>query len=71
MYAMPFTSNLIFLEESSLVSRPALSHKKVKRRVVARLRHSKIRVKSLLEDEKGLIPMGVSTQTTSNVIAFC
>jgi hypothetical protein len=28
-------------------------------------------VKSLLEDEKGLIPMGVSTQTTSNVIAFC
>jgi lycopene cyclase-like protein len=71
MYAMPFTSNLIFLEETSLVSRPALSHKKVKRGVVARLRHLEIRVKSVSEDEKGLIPLGESLpKLPKNVIVF-
>jgi capsanthin/capsorubin synthase len=71
MYAMPFTSNLIFLEETSLVSRPALSHKEVKRRMVARLRHLGIRVKNVLEDEKALIPMGGSLpKIPQNVIAF-
>ncbi|CAJ2660206.1 unnamed protein product [Trifolium pratense] len=71
MYAMPFTSNLIFLEETSLVSRPALSHKEVKRRMVARLRHLGIKMKSVLEDEKGLIPMGGSLpKIPQNVIAF-
>uniref|UniRef100_A0A5B7AP73 Putative neoxanthin synthase n=1 Tax=Davidia involucrata TaxID=16924 RepID=A0A5B7AP73_DAVIN len=58
LYAMPFDSNLIFLEETSLVSRPVLSYMEVKRRMVARLRHLGIRVKSLIEDEKCLIPMG-------------
>ncbi|ESW22049.1 hypothetical protein PHAVU_005G122400 [Phaseolus vulgaris] len=58
LYAMPFSSNLIFLEETSLVSRPALSYMEVKRRMVARLRHLGIRVKRVLEDEKCLIPMG-------------
>ncbi|KAJ9177904.1 hypothetical protein P3X46_009833 [Hevea brasiliensis] len=58
LYAMPFDSNLIFLEETSLVSRPALSYMEVKRRMVARLRHLGIRVKTVIEDEKCLIPMG-------------
>ncbi|KAG4961151.1 hypothetical protein AAZX31_13G296600 [Glycine max] len=58
LYAMPFSSNLIFLEETSLVSRPVLSYMEVKRRMVARLRHLGIRVKRVLEDEKCLIPMG-------------
>lgn len=58
LYAMPFDSNLIFLEETSLVSRPVLSYMEVKRRMVARLRHLGIRVNRILEDEKCLIPMG-------------
>lgn len=58
LYAMPFSPNLIFLEETSLVSRPVLSYNEVKRRMVARLRHLGIRVKRVLEDEKCLIPMG-------------
>ncbi|RVW86637.1 Capsanthin/capsorubin synthase, chromoplastic [Vitis vinifera] len=58
LYAMPFNSNLIFLEETSLVSRPMLSYKEVKRRMVARLRHLGIRVRRVIEDEKCLIPMG-------------
>ncbi|KDP39845.1 hypothetical protein JCGZ_04190 [Jatropha curcas] len=58
LYAMPFDSNLIFLEETSLVSRPVLSYKEVKTRMVARLRHLGIRVKKVIEDEKCLIPMG-------------
>ncbi|KAF8397924.1 hypothetical protein HHK36_016850 [Tetracentron sinense] len=58
LYVMPFDSNLVFLEETSLVSRPVLSYKEVKKRMVARLRHLGIRVKRVIEDEKCLIPMG-------------
>lgn len=58
LYAMPFGPNLVFLEETSLVSRPPLSYMEVKKRMVARLRHLGIRVKRILEDEKCLIPMG-------------
>jgi capsanthin/capsorubin synthase len=71
MYAMPFSLNLIFLEETSLVSRPALSHMEVKRRMVARLMHLGINVKRVLEDEKGLIPLGGPLpRIPQNVIAF-
>ncbi|KAK6926551.1 hypothetical protein RJ641_008270 [Dillenia turbinata] len=55
LYAMPFSSYLIFLEETSLVIRPVLSYKEVKRRMVARLRHLGIKVKRVLEDEKSPI----------------
>lgn len=58
LYAMPFSSNLIFLEETSLVGRPALSYTTVKRRMAARLRHLGIKVKRILEEEKCVIPMG-------------
>nr|GMD61590.1 neoxanthin synthase, chloroplastic [Ipomoea batatas] len=58
LYAMPFGSNLVFLEETSLVSRPFLSYMEVKKRMVARLRHLGIKVRSVIEDEKCLIPMG-------------
>ncbi|MBA0739890.1 hypothetical protein Gogos_013117 [Gossypium gossypioides] len=58
LYAMPFDSNLIFLEETSLVSRPVLSYSEIKRRMEARLRHLGIRVRRVIEDEKCLIPMG-------------
>lgn len=58
LYAMPFDSNLIFLEETSLVSRPVLSYMELKKRMVARLRHLGIKVRRIIEDEKCLIPMG-------------
>ncbi|KAJ8767953.1 hypothetical protein K2173_020893 [Erythroxylum novogranatense] len=58
LYAMPFDQNLIFLEETSLISRPMLSYMEIKKRMVARLRHLGIRVKTVIEDEKCLIPMG-------------
>jgi len=55
---MPFDSNLVFLEEACLVSRPALSDIEVKSRMVARLRHLGIKVKDVIEDEKASIAMG-------------
>ncbi|KAL5976457.1 hypothetical protein ACLOJK_020790 [Asimina triloba] len=58
LYAMPFGRSLIFLEETSLVSRPVLSYAEVKERMVARLRHLGIRVRRVVEEEKCLIPMG-------------
>ncbi|KAL0547563.1 hypothetical protein IC582_017503 [Cucumis melo] len=58
LYAMPFDSNLIFLEETSLVGRPALPYTVVKKRMAARLRHLGIKVKRILEEEKCVIPMG-------------
>ncbi|KAL6205274.1 hypothetical protein ACLB2K_022536 [Fragaria x ananassa] len=58
LYAMPFDSNLVFLEETSLVSRPVLSYMEIKKRMVARLRHLGIRVKRILEVEKCVVPMG-------------
>ncbi|XP_008784039.2 capsanthin/capsorubin synthase, chromoplastic-like [Phoenix dactylifera] len=58
LYAMPFDSKLIFLEETSLVSRPALPYVEVKRRMVARLRHLGIKVERVIEGERCLIPMG-------------
>ncbi|EPS58465.1 hypothetical protein M569_16348, partial [Genlisea aurea] len=58
LYAMPLDDNQVFLEETSLVSRPALPYAEVKKRMVARLRHLGIRVKSVIEKEKCVIPMG-------------
>ncbi|KAM2252406.1 hypothetical protein ACFX1S_006923 [Malus domestica] len=58
LYAMPFDSNLVFLEETSLVSRPVLSYMEIKKRMVARPRHLGIRVKRVIANEKCLIPMG-------------
>ncbi|KAH7557159.1 hypothetical protein ACOSQ2_026883 [Xanthoceras sorbifolium] len=58
LYAMPFSSNRIFLEETSLVARPGVPMKDIQERMVARLRHLGIKVKSIEEDEHCVIPMG-------------
>nr|BAW34177.1 lycopene beta cyclase [Ipomoea batatas] len=58
LYAMPFSSQRIFLEETSLVARPGLDMKDIQERMVARLRHLGINVKSIEEDERCVIPMG-------------
>ncbi|KAF6142884.1 hypothetical protein GIB67_022763 [Kingdonia uniflora] len=58
LYAMPFSSNKIFLEETSLVARPGLRFEDIQERMEARLRHLGIKVKSIEEDERCIIPMG-------------
>ncbi|KAG2430978.1 hypothetical protein HYH02_013511 [Chlamydomonas schloesseri] len=58
LYAMPFTKNLVFLEETSLVSRPAVDFPELKERLDARLKHLGIKVTKVLEEEYCLIPMG-------------
>lgn len=58
LYAMPFSSNSIFLEETSLVARPGLRMEDIQERMEARLKHLGIRVKSIEEDERCVIPMG-------------
>lgn len=58
LYAMPFSSNRIFLEETSLVARPGVPMEEIQRRMVKRLKHLDINVKSIEEDEKCVIPMG-------------
>ncbi|XP_010558132.1 PREDICTED: lycopene beta cyclase, chloroplastic-like [Tarenaya hassleriana] len=58
LYAMPFSSNRIFLEETSLVARPGLRMEDIQERMVARLKHLGINVKRVEEDEYCVIPMG-------------
>ncbi|XP_042485596.1 lycopene beta cyclase, chloroplastic-like [Macadamia integrifolia] len=58
LYAMPFSSKRIFLEETSLVARPGVPMEEIQERMVARLRHLGIKVKSIEEDERCVIPMG-------------
>lgn len=58
LYAMPFSTNRIFLEETSLVARPGLPMEDIQERMVARLKHLGIKVKSIEEDEHCVIPMG-------------
>ncbi|XP_027349790.1 lycopene beta cyclase, chloroplastic [Abrus precatorius] len=58
LYAMPFSSTKIFLEETSLVARPGLRMDDIQERMVARLKHLGVKVKSIEEDEHCVIPMG-------------
>nr|D9IL23.1 RecName: Full=Lycopene beta cyclase, chloroplastic; Short=OgLCY-B; Flags: Precursor [Oncidium hybrid cultivar]ADJ67814.1 lycopene beta-cyclase [Oncidium hybrid cultivar] len=58
LYAMPFSSDLIFLEETSLVARPGLLIEDIQERMIERLRHLGIRIKRIEEDERCVIPMG-------------
>ncbi|QDZ18931.1 lycopene beta cyclase [Chloropicon primus] len=60
LYAMPFSETEIFLEETSLVARPAVPFDDLKERMEARLKHLGINIKSVHEEEFCLIPMGSS-----------
>ena len=55
---MPFSSTHIFLEETQLVGRPKLEFDDLKERFDARMEHMGITIKSILEEEYCLIPMG-------------
>lgn len=58
LYAMPFSSNRIFLEETSLVARPGVPMEDIQERMEARLRYLGITLKRIEEDERCVIPMG-------------
>lgn len=58
LYAMPFSPTKIFLEETSLVARPIIPFPELKERMIARLDHLGIKVKSIEEEEFCSIPMG-------------
>ena len=45
VYAMPFSDTRLFLEETSLVARPAVPFEELKRRLDARMAHLGIKVK--------------------------
>ena len=45
LYAMPFSDTRLFLEETSLVARPAVPFEELKRRLDARLAHYGIKIK--------------------------
>lgn len=55
---MPFTKTHVFLEETSLVARPAVDFDTLKERLTARMAHLGIKVISVEEEEYCLIPMG-------------
>lgn len=55
---MPFSKTRIFVEETSLVARPAVGFDELKERMKARLRHLGIKIKAVEEEEFCLIPMG-------------
>lgn len=58
LYVMPFSSTKLFLEETSLVSRPPFAFQELKDRLQVRMEHLGIKVKSMTEEEYCLIPMG-------------
>ncbi|XP_042478950.1 lycopene beta cyclase, chloroplastic/chromoplastic-like [Macadamia integrifolia] len=58
LYAMPFSSDRIFLEETSIVARPGVPMEEIQERMVARLRGIGIKVKKIEEDERCVTPMG-------------
>ena len=45
LYAMPFSDTRLFLEETSLVARPAVPFEELKQRLDARLAHYGIKIK--------------------------
>lgn len=57
LYAMPLSSNRIFLEETSLISRPPLSFEELKHRLSKRLAFYQIEIKNVVDEEFCLIPM--------------
>ena len=60
LYALPLGKNLLFLEETSLVSLSPLSFDELKRRLHVRMSAMNIALMRILEEEKCIIPMGGS-----------
>eukprot|EP00899_Mesostigma_viride_P022213 jgi/Mesvir1/3176/Mv16334-RA.1 len=58
LYAMPMTETRVFLEETSLVARPAVPFNDLKERMACRMQRLGIKLLEIEEDEYCLIPMG-------------
>lgn len=58
LYAMPFASDLLFVEETSLVRRPPMSHGLLRAKLHARMQHMGLSVREVVSREVCLIPMG-------------
>jgi lycopene cyclase-like protein len=58
LYVMPLSSNLVFVEETILVGRPAMDFEILKHRLEVRLKSLNIEVVKVLEDEYCWIEMG-------------
>lgn len=58
LYVMPFSPTKIFVEETSLVAKPAISFPELKERLDLRMKHLGIKIKNVEEEEYCLIPMG-------------
>lgn len=58
LYVMPLSSNLIFVEETILVGRPAMDFDILKHRLAVRLKSMNIEAVKVLEDEYCWIEMG-------------
>lgn len=71
LYAMPFASDLVFLEETSLVSRPPVSIELLKQRLELRLLDLGIEVLSVDWEERCFIPMnGPLPRLDQRVLGF-
>jgi lycopene beta-cyclase len=71
MYAMPIKGNQVFVEETSLVARPAMSFQECKDRCVKRLEYHGLKVSNVYEEEFCYIPMGGSLPIPDQrVLAF-
>ncbi len=71
LYVMPMGGRRVFLEETSLVERDAMSFDELKRRLYKRLEHDGVRVAHVHEVEHSLIPMGGALPSANQrVVAF-
>ncbi|PSC67972.1 Lycopene beta chloroplastic [Micractinium conductrix] len=58
LYAMPFSSTKVFLEETSLVARPIIPFPELKLRLEKRMQHLGIKAVTVEDEEFCAIPMG-------------
>ncbi len=58
LYAMPMSDELIFVEETSLVSRPPMDRGLLRRRLERRVAKMGLSIRSVVDREDCLIPMG-------------
>lgn len=71
LYVLPHSPSVVFVEETSLIRRPAVSINELKMRLKKRLHRLGVRVRRVLSEERCYIPMGGSEAPFSqSIIAF-
>lgn len=71
LYAMPLSPTRLFVEETSLVARPAVPYERLRRRLYRRLHRMGLQVENTLDRELCLIPMGGSMpRRNQRIVAF-